>query len=207
MANKAIAAREGVQNGFQRRFSPQSQLRADDAWKVTTDEFEKKYDPDLWITLETIKPIRREVANKIIRKFWNRICRQHNTHAVIFQFSDHQPNSYDKDKYDYHFILSWEGPSVPVEYIKKRWETLIRDHLWKTVLIEDSETISISNLCDTEYLVDIQPYLQKNTNYSYNRALRYGFKHEWIEAYVACPHKGQCKHKGCRVRNRLNLDI
>ena len=192
--------KSAADNGWKPNLSPRSRQALTEGWKRTTEAFEKDFQPDLWVTLETVKPMSYERGKRLVRTFWSSVCRKYKTHAKIMMFSDVQPNSPSHIKHDYHHLVSWIGVSVPAETIAKLWHVYINDKMFKEAR---DGILDIESLAVRDYVADVQQYKQKNEQQDYIHILQYALTgHEWVEVFIACHHTGQCKKKGCRVRQR-----
>jgi hypothetical protein len=175
----------------------------DEAWATFTKTLEAKHSPSLWATLETIKPITHARGMKLVKVFWNKVCTKHNTHAYIETFSDEQPNTQYKRKYDWHSIVCWIGDEVEPEVIAKMWQAYINKIMFQS---NRDETLVLEMLAARKYAADIQSYKKKVPTHTYNHCWKYAYKHEWLQSYVACWNKKSCKKNGC-IHSNYGDDI
>jgi hypothetical protein len=186
------------QQGLDRISSDRAREELDKGWQVLTERFEAQFEPDLWVTLETIKEMPYKRGKRLVRAFWSMVCRKYKCHAEIMMFSDQQPNSTYTSKNDYHHIVKWIDGEVPSDAIAKLWQAFLMKRIFSS---NKRKKIDINDIPVRDYVADIQPYKKKNENHSYNHCLRYAWTgHEWYERFVACPNTGQCKHKGCKFK-------
>ena len=175
----------------------------DKAWAEVTETFERQHSPSLWVTLETIKPVTHERGMKLVKTFWRKVCSKYRTHCYVMTFSDTQPNTRHKQKYDWHNIVCWIGASVEHEHIAKMWQAYINKIMFRT---HRNDTFALDLLSVRKYAADIQDYKQRVLKHGYNHCLRYAYKHEWVDTYVACHHKGACRKRGC-IHSHLESNI
>lgn len=169
-------------------------------WQAVTERFEREFSPDLWVTLETVQPVPYKRGKRLVRAFWSKVCRKYKCHAEIMLFSDQQPNSTYSGKHDYHHFVRWIDGTVPNEAIGAMWQAFLNKRLFAA---NKDKELDINDMAVRDYVANIQPYQKRVETHAYNHCFKYAWTgHEWHETFIACPHTGQCKKKGCRYRNR-----
>ena len=180
--------------GTQTVQSTRGRLELDDAWDVICEDYDQTYKPDLWMNLDTIRPMDKNKASQLIRKFFTKLCREHDTHCRVHTFRDVQKNSKFDDKYDNHCIVSWIGKSVSIEDVIKSWLNFADKQIFKV----KPNRLSVGDVVTRKYSIDIQDYKERTREVKILHPLRYASDgHEWSEVYVACSGKKKCRRRGC----------